>query len=517
MKRLFLMFLLTAGLCEAWPGRTLQDLDFVGNLIQPSAAGGPSFYPTTGVANVGLFLNYRDNPIGAVGSITNEMPSADVWTNALGLWKEPTNTGEGFYFYNGILTNNTYSNVSAFSIWMVMAMGNNPTNYSQIIGALAAGTTNFQLTNKTGSAAVELGAYYGVASAQATPLAEFTGNSGNATYTAGAVAQTNAWNDFIDAEGVFYWHAVNTGTTFPTPTGNVNEQAIGNNNLAKGSPYLGYLKYLLISTNHQITATEATNLWVWEETNGVTNVSGGLVAWWKIADASNSLTIADSSGNGWTGNCLHSPIYTNGLNGVVFGALSFNGTSTVFAPVTSGFFPSPGLGCTISAWVKFTVAGDASSFICGYANVSNWIAGELGGTEAAGQGWQLLEDGDSNIRGEVNSTTGAETEGNTMGANDGNWHHMVFASDGTNVLSWFDDTRNYIGTLNGTQVGGVQSGTGWLTGETNVQWSGPSGVTNLVPCTMTDVRIYNRLLNDAEVDILYRAPTVDAIIGAYTY
>ena len=34
---------------------------------------------------------------------------------------------------------------------------------------------------------------------------------------------------------------------------------------------------------------------------------------------------------------------------------------------------------------------------------------------------------------------------------------------------------------------------------------------------MTDIRVYNRVLNDAEVDILYRAPTVDYLIGAYTY
>jgi len=515
MKRLFLMFLLTAGLCEAWPGRTLQDLDFVGNLIRPSAAGGPSFYPTTGVANVGLFLSYRDLGLGAVKSWTNEMPSGDVWTNGLGL-KQPTNTGMGLYFYNGILTNNTFSNVANYSIWIVIAMGNDPTNYAQIIGALAPGTTNIQFTNIS-SASVAIGAYYGARSSQAAPLMEFTGHTGDGgSFSAGAIAQTNMWNDIMDAEGNLYWDGVAEGT-FPTPTGNINQQAIGNNSLAAGSPFLGYIKYILISTNHQFTATERTNLWIWDQTNGVTNVSGSLVSWWKFNDSESGTALADSVG-GWNGVFEASPTWTAGLNGVVNQSLTFNDTDAVFCPITSGYFPAPGQGCTISAWVKYTSGGNASSFIMGYANVVQWVSGEnVGGGLTAAQGFQLLQDGDANIRGEVNSTVGNETEGNTMAANDGNWHHMVFASDGTNVSSWFDGTRNDIGTLNGTQIGGVQSGTGWLTLMTNIQFSGPSVSTNWEPCTMTDVRIYNRLLNDAEVDILYRAPTVDAIIGAYTY
>jgi hypothetical protein len=509
MRKLLLIIALFVVTCSAAPWS-------VGFVQNAPPASGSAWYPTNFVANVGFFLNYHDLALGDVSSWQNEMPSADAYVPWTGTYSKPTNTGMGVFFYNSALTNNTYSNINNFSLWMVLAQGNDPTNYGQIIGAYAAGTTNWQFTNNGSTSA--LGAYYGARSSQAAPLMEFIGQTGDNIGSAGQIQQSNMWNDIIDAEGTAYWHAVSHGT-FPTPTGNVNWQAIGNNNLAKGSPFKGYLKYLLISTNHAITATEATNLWVWEETNGVTNVSGGLVSWWKVADASNSLTIADSSGNGWNGNCINSPVYTNGLNSVVFGALNFNGTNqTVMIPITSSYFPSPGQGCTISAWVKYTSGGNASSFIMGYANVAQWVSGEnVGAGLTAAQGFQLLQDGDANIRGEVNSTVGNETEGNTMAANDGNWHHMVFASDGTNVFSWFDDTRNYIGTLNGTQIGGIQSGTGWLTLMTNIQFSGSSVSTNYEPCTMTDVRIYNRILGDAEVDILYRAPTVDAIIGAYNY
>lgn len=527
MRLLILIFLvvgLLPLLTEAQP-LTLNDPAMLlhnpspSNSSQSNSALG--FYPTS-VSNVAAFWNYHDLPFGTVNAWTDEMPAQIVWTNWATTYVDPTNTGMGLFFFNSGMTNNTFSTASNFSVWMVLAMANPPTNYSQFVGALANNTTNIQFDNSA-----EINGYWGSAYLW-TNLFGFCGQEFGA-WSGGEIFYPPLWNDVLDSQGSIYLNGAATSGNIGQPTQTFSWAALANNNdVGTGEPFNGYVKYLLVSTNHAITAAEAANLYAWDMTNGVTNVSGGCIGWWKFNDNESGSTIADSSGHGWTGNLVNSPAWTTGLNSVVNQALTFNGTTqTANIPVTaSSFIPLPGQGITISAWVNYT-SGDGnggSSFIMGCANVTQFVGGEnVKENLTAAQGFQILQDGDANIRGELNSGNGNESEGNTMAANDGQWHHMVFASDGTNIFSWFDGIRNYQGTLIGTSTGGeaargTEGSASWLTGLTNVAFSAPSAsVSEWEPCSLTDVRIYNRILNDAEVDILYRAPTVDAIIGAYNY
>jgi hypothetical protein len=424
----------------------------------------------------------------------------------------------GVFFWNSGMTNITgLSTATNFSVWMVLAMANQPTNWSQILGALTGDTNRIQTTNTA-----EMAGFWGTATTL-TNLLGFCGNEGQS----GGFSWANfyyppLWNDISDSQGSVYLNGASSGGSIGVPKQTMSWSALANATNSATEPFQGFLKYLLISTNHAITATEASNLWVWEMTNGVTNVSGGCVGWWKINDASNSTTIADSSGGGRTGNCVNSPVWTNGLNSVVSQALSFNGTTeTVNIPITTNFFTNSFF--TVSAWVKHvgTGGGTPTSWIAGYANITDFILGEHGTTSSAGQGFQIIDEGD--IRIEVNSVSGAdESEGYAIyfPTDYTYWHHVVGASDGTNSYQWVDGIQyqSIAGLLDASNAGNAVNAGNWWTGLTNIQIGAPC-VTNTVlsSCIITDVRIWNRILNDSEVDILYRAPTVDNIVGAYNY
>ena len=94
------------------------------------------FYPTN-IVNTAAFWNYRDLPIGTVNAWTDEMPASIVWTNWATTYVRPTNTGMGVFFYNSGMTNDIFSTKDNFSIWMVLAMANNPTNYAQMMSTVA--------------------------------------------------------------------------------------------------------------------------------------------------------------------------------------------------------------------------------------------------------------------------------------------------------------------------------------------------------------------------------------------
>ena len=95
----------------------------------------------------------------------------------------------------------------------------------------------------------------------------------------GVLTNAPIWLNVIDSQGTLYVNGITKSGSLSEPGANISWQALGND--ASGNAFMGYLKYLLISTNHALTATEITNLYVWSMTNGVTNVSGGCVAWSK--------------------------------------------------------------------------------------------------------------------------------------------------------------------------------------------------------------------------------------------
>jgi hypothetical protein len=483
----------------------LTDPAFVASLNPPQPIVASGFYPTN-VANTVAFWNYRDLPAGAVNAWTDEV-SGLVLTNWTPAWPAPTNTAMGLYFFGCGLTNETaFSTPANFSIWTSFASTRTPAISYQLYGSMR-GTAKLEINSNR-----ELDGYWGADNAWTGHY--FGGILDAATPSPGAVTNPPLWNDIVDSQGKVFLNGASTPGNIGEPTGSVTWQAMGNSaDFSGNQALLGYIKYMLLSTNHAITATEASNLWVWEMTNGVTNVSGGCVAWWKMADASNSTTIADSSGGGWTGTLVGRPrpVWTNGLNAIVSQALNFDGVQNVVnIPITGSFITSSNISASL--WLKFTNGVSNGSFIIGYADA----------TFATGQDWGIFCDGPFNefgaVRGGLNNASADLLESSAPGLADGNWHHFVFASDGSNIFDWFDGIRD-LGGPYGT--GAPQNASGvypmvWNVGLTNIQMGGVWN-SNHQPCTITDVRIYDRILSDAEVDILYRSPTADQIVGAYNF
>lgn len=487
------------GFASSVPGRRLD--------FKPSNV---PFNPTQ-IPNALVFWNYRDWPQGPVTTSVADEISGVLMKPWLGT---VTNTGLGLYFNSTAgLSNATVDCPATFSMWAVVADLHADKGFGQIYGSQANNSTNIQLLNGT---PVRLNARWDSATDTTLTTHAF------GTFT-GTLGLTNGplWNDIIYSEGNVFVNGQSVSGSISAPAGHVPFQAMGNCLTGAGG-LTGYIKYLLICTNHAITAAESSNLFVWETTNGISSVSSGLVSWHKLTEGSPATQISDSSGNGWTG-FFHgspAPVWTPGLNAVVANALTFDGTQNLICtPITSSFLSGATLSMT--AWIRQTTSAltSGSSFltICG-----------------SGQNGALIfSDGPFStvgaVRGGVSPSTGGnfvETS-NPWWADTNTFHFCAMSTDGTtaNTTYWIDGIRILHQDYGGE--GNINTGTvtTWSTGITNFEWGGmPIAVllngafngTN-VACGLTDIRVYNRLLTDADIDNLYRAPAADLALGSYIY
>lgn len=434
--------------------------------------------------------------------------SSIVLTNWLAKANRPTNTGMGWYFYNAGFTNmGVLSTGTTFSVWMVFCDVLNQGNVA-LAGNLAGSSDSISLYS-SGNVNQQLNFIWNGTSYKPTNALGMVVASSSYVYN------QPLWTDLVYANGSVFLNGSPTTASAGQPTTNMVWQAMGNDN--NNNAMTGYIKYFLISTNHVITAAEASNLWVWEQTNGVTNVSGGLVAWYKCADPVNSPTLSDSSGNGCTLTTSGGPTWLGGLNSVVSNGIYFNGTSQI----ARGSTPSanPFLAThqgTLTMWVSYNQApATAGEFM----DISSSSGGSLGFYRDSGPGIRCVSEGSGTYTeaGELNIATNASNST----APTTNWHFVAFASDGTNMSIWIDGFRQ--NPLAIAQTGADQLfGNG--AGSVETWWNGIDAITvcganasSYQNGTLTDMRIYSRFLNDAEEDILYRSPTADAIIGQYLY
>lgn len=504
MRLFHLIVSLHLALISARAESLLNNPGYVASLTPPQPPPtnpSPSaFYPTS-IVNTAAFWSYRDLPPGPVNAWTDEV-SYLVLTNipVAGLLP-PANSGVGVYFYgiggSGLINSTTFVTSSNFSLWCVVAnqyMFQNP----QIYGNLDASTGI--MFNATAYAPANLiDGHWGADNLWAAhPFGQVIFPQ------AGVPTETNGplWNDIVDSQGVIYLNGAATSGNIGKPLGNVTWQSLGAN-VGDTHNLYGYIKYLLISTNHAITAAEAGQLYSWEQTNGITNVTGSLVGWWKFTNSTLGTSLSDSSGNGLSGTLQGNPepLWTNGLNSIVSNALSFDGIQNyVIIPFSLASFTNVHQ-ITLSMWIAYTNATESASFM-----VNNPYPGDE-------DGFQTFTDvGVPVVRGALGGS--GYIESNPIVLDDGNWHHFVWASDGTNIFSWYDGVQD---TLGKPSIGFAANTAGWWTGWTSLQISGQNEFTNLQQCVVTDVRIYNRILSSAEVDILYRSPIVDLIQGAYNY
>jgi hypothetical protein len=211
--------------------------------------------------------------------------------------------------------------------------------------------------------------------------------------------------------------------------------------------------------------------------NAITN---GLLAWWKMNETSGS-TAADSSGNGHAAT-VSGAYFTNFNSGYPSNALHFNGSSSYAS------FSSPGVTqLTLVAWARAT--GDGNSLYPRIFDTPGYrLFYRFDGQGSNGFDFATYSTGNGDwFSGHNTISTGA-------------WYRVTASYDLSNLTNAPAeyvsgspiDSPTVITTPSGTQPS--SAGTGYLgnVAASSRGWNGD----------LSDLRIYNRILSGAEVQIL---------------
>ena len=216
-------------------------------------------------------------------------------------------------------------------------------------------------------------------------------------------------------------------------------------------------------------------------------ITNGLLAWWKMNETGGS-TAGDSSGNGRTAT-ISGAIFTNFATGYPSNALHFNGSSSYAS------FASPGVTqLTLVAWARANAQGNSA-----YPRIFDT------------PGYRLFFRFDSQGSNGFDFATYSTGNGDWFsGANKvstGAWYHVAASYDLSNLANVPTEYVNgvpiaaptVITTPSGTQPS--SAGTGYI-GNVAALTRGWSG-------DLSDLRIYNRLLSGAEIQIIANAPSAN--------
>jgi len=198
--------------------------------------------------------------------------------------------------------------------------------------------------------------------------------------------------------------------------------------------------------------------------SSITNLSDGLVGYWKMDEASGN--VLDASGNGNTGVVTGTPV----IAGKYGNGRSFNGAGDY---ANAGNATSLDLDTfTASSWVKTTGTG-----------YKMWMA------RGGGQYW--LSHQSSSLHFCLTTSTGRKDLFTAVNYYDNKWHHVVNTYDGAYMKMYMDGVE-----INSFAKTGTISGlTDLLIGRysSDYQFTG----------SLDEVRIYNRALSEREVKALY--------------
>jgi hypothetical protein len=426
----------------------------------------PGFTDPTNIPGLAYYWNFNDLSISnAVGGWTDRISGVVMTPGRGGNLPTVFNVGVLFNDAPDSLTNMPILIGSNFSFWVVcrptLFDNNNHTIFGDGLGNGIVVEGN------------SLGGIWG------------GNNISSMTLSSPATFQTF---DIVDSQGTVYSNGVLMATGIGQPPNNFNFRSLGEN--LNANDFFGYIQYIGIWTNYALTASDASNLDFWVDNNGVTNVTAGLISWWKLDDGSGTNAV-DSSGNTNTLSFDEgegaAPIWTNGVIGDAL------------------YFATPNAG-TYSA--SATLADNLNSF-----SVSCWLqtpdaanighGGFFDKDNFTGGAWLFWLDPGSHPHfgwGDASGNYEETPTFNTM--SNGLWHFLSAVKNGTNL--WIYD--------NGVQVSGSQFGTAVFpstnfSNSGNVtlgydRYFGPGG--SISNYFLDDVRIYNRVLSAQEVGIMYR-------------
>ena len=216
-------------------------------------------------------------------------------------------------------------------------------------------------------------------------------------------------------------------------------------------------------------------------TNGFTYLESNLVGWWKLDG-----NATDSSGHGNNGTLGGSLAATADRNGVAGGAINFPVGSTANRVTISPFSGFPATALTASFWIK--TSDTKASGIISYST-SNSTANEfLVYTPTALQ----LYIGELSVN---------------LGLNiaDGQWHNMVFTWQSSNgaYQAYEDGSLVKSGTI--AAGASIADGGCMMFGQEQDSLCGGLDSNQALSGSLDDVRMYGRVLSQAEITNLYEA------------
>jgi hypothetical protein len=460
--------------------------------------GSAAFISPTNISGMAYYWNCNDLPPNSqVNTWTDEVSGAVMTYNDSGAGNgiSPVTTSyfPGLYIpqYGGYIafTDNNLALLSSnFTVWVVMRP--NFENYYSVQGIFGNGSVSG--INLYGNI---LGASWGNGEIVSSMVLNYT-NAGQFPY-----GQTY---DILDSGGTLYSNGIAMTTGLGQPLNNFQFSSIGSANVNNGFTAEGYIQDIGIWTNRLLTAADATNLDYWYWNYGVTNITNGLAAWWKLNDGDGA-SAADSWGTntlyfGGSGNTWTNGPYGNG------GGLYFNGNGwlTNVDPNFADNWPA----ITVSFWVQETGLG-------GNNYVGSMVEKGINTGYFANNfpGWAIQGDGTSNLYSGAYQSDGTYSETpHNYGApdypivGDSNWHFIVGGY--TNVPGSGMTPFIYI---DGAQISGGLVASG---GPTNISCLNSAifiGAENVgggcignPAGTIDDLRIYNRVLSLSEVEDLYK-------------
>lgn len=229
-----------------------------------------------------------------------------------------------------------------------------------------------------------------------------------------------------------------------------------------------------------MSVTIANTLDLFSVETGSSSLLNGLLAYWKLDEASGTLydeTVNNYDGTGTDLTYQQSTI-TNGVYSV-----SFNGTSSKLVMGSGGSgFPKPSSAGTVAMWINTSVAADTRLFYCagGTAGGMVFYWNSADPSWMTGNGTTFQEDGFS---------------GSTM-YNDSAWHLFILSWDGSNKYAYADGTEKInVAWANSVSWTGP---TDWTWGATNYGsgwWTGK----------MDGLGVWNRMITNGERATLYNS------------
>ncbi len=441
-----------------------------------AAAGPPLFTDPTSIPGLAYFWNYNDLPVGsAVNNWTDKVSS--VILRSAGN-PAPTNGYSGVYFGTTTkpLTNNAILINSNFSLWYVFGPQTNDTGRRVLFGN--ASGAGFSTSNSI------IDGHWGASDNLSS--AKLVYSSPDPTYG----YYTNILYDIVDSQGTIYTNGVKVASGIGEPTNNFPFQFLGSGTASNN--VVGSVQYIGIWTNYALTGADVTNLDNWVNTNGVTNVTSGLIGWWKFDEGSGT-NVADSSGNGNNGVLGGNPTWITGLIGK---ALSFNGNGQVVNVLNTNI--AEGLAhVTATFWIQGT---NLQQGVLASENHQASIFGKIVPTGGQ-QGWGVFNDvnPDSVVAyAEDQPGNYVESSHAPTGFNDGRWHFIAAVFQGTSAPLVYVDTIPYPGSL---EMGG---GSVTSIANTNMLVIGGDDSGLDMSGTLDDFRLYSRALTTQEIYILFR-------------